>query len=161
MRNRTSMKHIIFFFVTLIAGIAANANPGPVPGANSTNSTKALVNAGAVRFQFNKIVTTTEHTDSVLVIFDRFDHTGAGVIYQMYAADNAQGIDISDVPAGKYYVTIQFVGLHRDQIEKVITIKAKKNESVRIALEDTEVFSKDHVVIPAYRPDFSDLSVRK
>ena len=158
------MKQFIVYLLTLVVCIAAEANPGPVPGANSTKaaaSSKALINAGAVRFQFNKLVTTPEHTDSVLVIFDRFDHTGAGVIYQLYAADSEQGIDISDVPAGKYYVTIQFVGLHRDQIEKVITIKSKKNEKVRIGLDDTEVFSKDHVVIPAYRPDFSDLTVRK
>jgi hypothetical protein len=156
------MKQFIVLLLTLVVCSAAEANPGPVPGANSAKATAStLVNAGAVRFQFNKMVTTPEHTDSVLVIFDRFDHTGAGVIYQLYAADSEQGIDISGVPAGKYYVTIRFVGLHRDQVEKVITIKAQKNEKVRIGLDDTEVFSKDHVVIPAYRPDFSDLSVRK
>lgn len=157
------MKQFILYLLTLIVCTAAEANPGPLPVVTSTNavaSSKAL-NAGAVRFQFNKMVTTQEHTDSVLVIFDRFDHTGAGVIYQLYAADSAQGIDISQVPAGKYYVTIQFVGLHRDQIEKVITIKSKKSEKVRIELNDTEVFSKDKVVIPAYRPNFSDLAVTR
>jgi hypothetical protein len=158
------MKQFILYFLTLVICIGAEANPGPVPAASSSKAaaaTNSLANAGAVRFQFNKLVTAPDHTDSVLVIFDRYDHTGAGVIYQLYAADSAQGIDISNVPAGKYYVTIQFLGLHRDQIEKVITVKSKKNEKVRIGLEETEAFSKDHVVIPAYRPDFSDLAVRK
>jgi hypothetical protein len=158
------MKQFILYFLTLVICTAAKADPGPLPVVTSSNaaaSTKAVANAGAVRFQFNKMVTTQDHTDSVLVIFDRFDHTGAGVIYQLYAADSQQGIDISAVPAGKYYVTIRFLGLHRDQIEKVITIKSKKSEKVRIELGDTEVFSKDKVVIPAYRPDFSNLVVTK
>ena len=158
------MKQFILYFLTLVICTAAEANPGPLPVVTSTNaaaSTKAVANAGAVRFQFNKMVTTSDHTDSVLVIFDRFDHTGAGVIYQLYAADSQQGVDISAVPAGKYYVTIRFLGLHRDQIEKVITIKSKKSEKVRIELNDTEVFSKDNVVIPAYRPDFAHLAVTK
>ena len=157
------MKQFIFFLITLIVCAGAEANPGPSPvaaDAKAATATKALVNAGAVRFQFNKIVTTQAHTDSVLVIFDRFDHTGAGVIYQLYAADAQQGIDISTVPAGKYYVTIKFLGVHSDEIEKVITIKSKKTEKVRIDLGDSEVFAKDKVVIPSFQPDFSDLKTK-
>jgi hypothetical protein len=158
------MKQFILYLLTLVVCVTAEANPGPIPvpaSANAAAATKVLANAGAIRFQFNKIVTTADHTDSVLVIFDRFDHTGAGVIYQLYAADSLQGIDISAVPAGKYYVTIKFLGVHRDQIEKVINIKSKKSEKVRIALDDTQAFSKDNVVIPAFRPDFSDLATTR
>lgn len=158
------MKQFILYLLTLVVCFAAEANPGPLPVAASTNAaatTKSLAKVGAVRFQFNHVVTNQDHADSVLVIFDRYDRTGAGVIYQMYAADGEQGINISDVPAGKYFVTIQFMGLHRDRLEKVITIKSKKNEKVRLALDDVEMFSKDKVVIPAYRPDFSDLAVLK
>jgi len=158
------MKQFILYLLTLVVCITAEANPGPIPGATSANAAaaaKTLANAGAVRFQFNQIISSQDRTDSVLVIFDRYDHTGAGVIYQMYAADAQQGIDISGVPAGKYYVTIQCLGLHRDRMEKVITIKAQKNAKVRIELDATEAFSKDKVVIPAYRPDFADMAVLK
>ena len=157
------MKQFILYLLTLVVCVAAEANPGPDPvpaSANAAAATKVLANVGAVRFQFDKTVTTPAHTDSVLVIFDRFDHTGAGVIYQLYAADAQQGIDISTVPAGKYYVTIKFLGVHRDQIEKVITIKSKKSEKVRIELAETQAFSKDKVVIPAFRPDFADLATK-
>src|SRR6185437_9496737 len=102
------MKQFIFFLIVLIVGVRAEANPGPAPVpavANAVAATTALANAGAVRLQFNEIVTAQDHTDSVLVIFDRYDLTGAGVIYQRYAADAGQGIDISGVPAGKYYIT--------------------------------------------------------
>lgn len=158
------MKKFIVYMLSLVVCVAVKANPGPVPGASSTRTaaeSKTLATVGAIRFQFNKLVTTPEHTDSVLVIFDRYDHTGAGVIYQLYAADNEQGIDVSNVPAGKYYVTIRFAGLHRDQIEKVITIKSQKNEKISITLNDAVAFSKNDVVIPAFRPDFSDLTIRK
>lgn len=157
------MKQFIVYLLTLTVCFAAEANPGPTPAPGTTNAAaaaKVLANVGAVRFQFNQIVSTQDHTDSVLVIFDRFDHTGAGVVYQLYAADAQQGIDISAVPAGKYYVTIKFLGVHRDEIEKVITIKSKKNEKVRVELGDTQAFSKDKVVIPAFRPDFADLATK-
>lgn len=132
------MKQFIFFLIVLIVGLRAEANPGPAPVpavANAVAATTALANAGAVRLQFNEIVTAQDHTDSVLVIFDRYDLTGAGVIYQRYAADAGQGIDISAVPAGKYYVTIKIRGMYGDEIEKVITIKSKKSEKVRVDLK--------------------------
>ncbi len=116
------------------------------------------MNAGAVRFQFTNI-NAQDHADSVLVIFDRFDHTGAGVIYQVYAADQQNGIDISAVPAGKYFVTIQCMGLHHDRLEKTITIKKQKNEKVNIALSASELFSRDNVVIPVTHTKLTDLSI--
>lgn len=158
------MKQFILYLLTLVVCFTAEANPGPDPvpaSANAVAAAKVLVNAGAVRFQFNQEVFRQDHSDSVLVIFDRYDRTGAGVVYQKYAADSQQGIDIANIPAGKYYVTIQFVGLHRDRIEKVISIKSKKSEKVRLELDDAQAFSKDKVVIPAFRPDFSDLATTR
>jgi len=154
------MKQLIIYTFSLLFCAAVQANPGPRVAAGSANiQSKALVNAGAVRFQFNNITAADERKDSVLIIFDRFDHTGAGIVYRVFAADNADGIDVSEVPAGKYYVTIQCLGLHHDRLERLVTIKARKNEKVRIQLTASEEFSKDNVIIPAFRPDFSDMSV--
>jgi hypothetical protein len=156
------MKQFVLYLLTLVVCAAAAANPGPVPAATATaTASKALANAGAIRFQFNKIAASIEHKDSVLIIFDRYDRTGAGVVYQIFAADSAQGITIPEIPAGKYYVTIQGLGLHRDRMEKLITVKAKKHAKVRIELGDLEEFSKENVVIPAYRPSFNDMVVLK
>ena len=156
------MKQFISFVaLSLIAfGSLANDHDGKAsPQASSTAAASAKVmNAGAVRFQFSNI-NAQDHTDSVLVIFDRFDHTGAGVIYQVYAADQQNGIDISAVPAGKYYVTIQCMGLHHDHLEKTITIKKQKNEKINIALSASELFSKDNVVIPVSHTKLTDLSI--
>jgi hypothetical protein len=155
------MKRLFSFVAFLTLSIAALANEGPVPAPTATVSVKAtkVVNAGAVRFQFSNINADLQHKDSVLIIFDRFDHTGAGVIYRVFGADNENGIDISEIPAGKYYVTIQCLGLHHDRLEKVVSIKKQKNEKVHIDLSVSEAFSKDNVVIPVYHPKLSDLSI--
>jgi hypothetical protein len=154
------MKQFITFVALTITAIAGYANDGKVPASAATSSAASakVMNAGAVRFQFSNI-NAQDHTDSVLVIFDRFDHTGAGVIYQVYAADQQNGIDISAVPAGKYYVTIQCMGLHHDRLEKKVTIKKQKNEKISIALSASELFTKDNVVIPATHTKLSDLSI--
>ncbi|HEV9035042.1 MAG TPA: hypothetical protein VGQ51_00425 [Puia sp.] len=155
------MKQFITYTFSLLFCAAVQANPGPHAATGSANiQSKALVNAGAVHFQFKNITAAAEHKDSVLIIFDRFDRTGAGIVYQVFAADTTDGIDISQVPAGKYYVTIQCLGLHHDRLERVVTIKSQKSEKVRVQLTPSEEFSKDKVVIPAYRPDFSDMDIK-
>jgi hypothetical protein len=157
------MKHITLYLIGLLFSAAALADPGPapVPSANKANSKKAVLNAGSVRFQFNALATADDHQDSALVIFDRYDHTGAGVVYQMFATDSTHGISIENVPAGKYYVTVQFRGLHRDRMEMLVTVKSQKNGKVHIKLDDAEAFSKEKVKIPAYNPSFSDMAILK
>lgn len=157
------MKQFTLYLASLLLCAAAYADPGPVPApaGNASAGSKALVNAGAVRFQFNNLSAGNDHQDSVLIIFDRYDHTGAGVVYEMFATDAEHGITLPAVPAGKYYVTIECKGLHHDHLETLVTIKSKKNEKVRIKLEDSEVFSKDNVKIPVYRPSFSDMTILK
>ncbi|HVU96326.1 MAG TPA: hypothetical protein VHE34_13945 [Puia sp.] len=154
------MKHITLYLIALLCTVAAFADPGPAPApaATKASSSKAVLNAGSVRFQLNAPATDQ---DSALVIFDRYDHTGAGVVYQMFAADSTNGISIENVPAGKYYVTVQFHGVHRDRMEMLVRVKAQKNGKVHIKLDDAEVFSKDNVRIPAYNPSFSDLAILK
>jgi hypothetical protein len=161
-RNRI-MKQFTLYLASLLFCAAAYADPGPVPtpAGSAAAGSKALVNAGAVRFQFNNITAGNDHQDSVLIIFDRYDHTGAGVVYQVFATDAEHGITLPAVPAGKYYVTIECKGLHRDRMETLVTIKSKKSEKVRIKLEDSEVFSKDNVVIPVYHPAFTDMTILK
>lgn len=154
------MKQFISFVALTLITIAGYANDGTINASASTTSAASarVMNAGAVRFQFTNI-NTQAHADSVLVIFDRFDHTGAGIIYQVYAADQKDGIDISAIPAGKYYVTIQCMGLHHDHIEKTITVKKQKDEKFNISLEASELFSRDNVVIPVTHTKMTDLSI--
>ncbi len=149
------MKQLYFYLVCLLLAASAARAAGfdPVPGPTRE------AQKGGVKFQFDKIAACQAHKDSVLIIFDRFNRTGAGVIYQVFAADQDHSITIPAIPAGKYYVTIQCLGSHHDRLEKLVRIKAKKNSKIKIQLEDSQEIAKDKVVIPSYRPDFANLTV--
>jgi len=149
------MKRLILNLLTLLLVGGANANPDPAPSTAAKTASTVSLNAGTVRFQFSN----AHAKDSVLIIFDKYNRTGAGVVYQVFATDSTHGITIPAVPAGKYYVTIQCKGVNRDRIEKLVTIKAKKHEKVRVELQAAELYSKDDVVIPAFNPSFSDLAI--
>lgn len=148
------MKQIYLYLTCLLLSLAAHAEKSP-------KAAKVMSNVGSVQLKFNNLAPAEAHKDSVLIIFDRYNHTGAGVIYQVYYVDNTGNITIEGVPAGKYYVTIQGLGLHRDRTETILTVKASKNQKMTISLKDSEEFSKDNVVIPVYKPNFSDLVVLK
>jgi len=154
------MKQITLYLLSLLISAAAFATPGPAPKPAGVAS-KAVVNAGTVRLQFNKIAANDDHQDSVLVIFDRFDHTGAGVVYEVFATDSEHGITIPTVPDGKYFVTVICRGLHTDRTEMLVTVKSQKSEKVKIKLEDAEIFTKENVKIPAYNPSYSDMAILK
>lgn len=147
------MKQIYLYITCLFFALSAHAEKSP--------KAKKMVTVGSVQFKMNNPASITAHQDSALIIFDRCDHTGAGVVYQVFYVDQDHNITIPAVPAGKYYVTLQYLGLHRDRLETVVTIKAQKNKTVKISLEDSEEFSKDKVVIPAYTPNFTDLAIVK
>lgn len=160
------MKQLYLYLASLLCVVAVHAEEGllPNPGKNAqatVAASESVAKKGTVQFHFSNSANCDEHADSVLVIFDRYNRTGAGVIYKVFAADKDHSITIPAVPEGKYYVTIQCLGLHRDRVEKVVRIKSKKHENVRIDLQQVEIFSKDKVVIPAYRPSFNDMAVLK
>jgi hypothetical protein len=155
------MKLFTLQLLGLLCYMGVQAAPEPVPATNNAVvATKAIVKSGAVRFQFTDFV-LSRRKDSVLVIFDRYDRTGAGIVFKVFKADLDNGITVPEVPAGKYFVTVQCLGLHRDRMEKKVVVKCNKNHTVNLALEDSQEFSKDNVVIPAYRFDIAHMTVLK
>jgi|SRR6516225_559713 len=97
--------------------------------------------------------------DSILVIYDRYDRSGAGVIKKVFYPKKDYTISINDVPAGKYYVTIQCLGVHRDRIEKIQRVKTGRLDTMTIKLKDCEEYSKNNIHIPADQIDLSKLKV--
>jgi len=149
------MKQIYLYLACLLLSLAVHAEKGPRTKAGKM----AVVNEGTVQFKFNNLAPAEAHKDSVLIIFDRCNRTGAGVVYKVFAADNDRNITIEGVPAGKYYVTIQGLGIHRDRTETVVTVKAQKNHQMSISLQEAEEFSKDNVIIPSSKTDLASLSI--
>lgn len=149
------MKQIYLYLACLLFSLAVHAEKGP----RAKSAAKAMAKEGSVQFKFNNLAPSDEHKDSVLIIFDRHDRTGAGVIYKVFAADDNRNITIEGVPAGKYYVTIQGLGLHRDHIETVITVKARKSRQRSVEFEDVEEFTSGTVIIPSSGTDLASLSI--
>ena len=132
---------------------------------HETNAVKATATAnvksteGKAQLNFNKHNFIDRSKDSVLVIYDRYDRSGAGIIHKVYYPSTDNTVSISGIPEGKYYVTIQFLGLHRERFEKVMKIKSNKCESISIKLNDYDEYQKDNVVIPSETTDFSHLKI--
>jgi hypothetical protein len=156
------MKRLSNTIIYLACFLSSQAAPGPGPKAVIVAfHNDSLANTGAIRFQFKNLISGMKQRDSILIIFDRYDHTGAGVVHQVFSADSDESIMVSAVAPGKYYVTVQCVGLHRDRLEKIVTIRSQRSETVRIKLTPSEAFFKENVIIPAFHPDLSDLAVTR
>ena len=145
-------------FIACFASLQATAGSGPKAPTTELHSNKSA-NAGTARFLFKNLIAGMEERDSILIIFDRYDLTGAGVVHQVFAAGSDNSITVPDIAPGKYYVTVQCIGLHRDRLEKIVTIRSQRSETVRIKLSSSEAYSKNNVVIPAFHPDPSDFAV--
>lgn len=150
------MKQIYLYIACLLLSLAVRAEKGP----RAKTATKvAAAKEGSVQFKFNNLTPADAHKDSVLIIFDRCDRTGAGVIYKVFTADEQGNIVLEGVPAGKYFVTIKGLGLHRDRTEIVVNVKTDKQQQMNINMEDSEEFTKDSVIIPSSKTDLASLSI--
>lgn len=156
--NQTALlkRRIYICFLLLLFCVFVRAEKEP-----KTARTKGMSLQGSVQFKFTNHLSDFAHKDSVLLIFDRYDRTGAGIVYQVFYVDRDGNINIPALRTGKYYVTIQCLGLHRDRMEKIVSVRSKKSKKVKINLRDSEEFSKDNVVIPVFHPKFSDMAILK
>jgi hypothetical protein len=95
--------------------------------------------------------------DSVLVIFDRFDHTGAGIVKKIYYPTNNQ-FTIPHVPAGRYYISIYCLGLYRDNFNDLLFVNKRHSNNLRYKLNPLEEFVPG-TFMPAVEIDFTNLAI--
>src|SRR5690349_25041275 len=95
---------------------------------------------GRLTINFSNHTRKYSHADSVLVIFDKYNLTGAGIIKKVYYPSSNHSIEITEIPPGKYYVFVQFLGIHSDRKEKILRLQAKKKKSIRIRLMNCDEF---------------------
>ena len=90
--------------------------------------------------------------DSALIILDKFDLTGAGVVMKVVAVDSTHQLNLTEVPPGKYYADIYTYGLCRQYIPVVITVtgnsKKQKTNSTNITIADADSYVRGQAVIP-------------
>jgi hypothetical protein len=95
--------------------------------------------------------------DSVLVIFDRFDHTGAGIVKSIYHPTDNQ-LTISNVPEGRYYISIYCLGFYRDVFNDRTFISKRHRNNLRYKLKRSEEFIPG-TFLPEVGIDFSNLAI--
>lgn len=95
--------------------------------------------------------------DSVLVIFDRFDHTGAGIVKKIYYPTNNQ-FTIPSVPEGRYYISIYCLGFYRDIFNDLMFVNKRHSNNLRYKLGPLEEFVPG-TFIPPIEIDFSNLAI--
>lgn len=100
---------------------------------------------------------TNPRVDSVLVIFDRFDHTGAGIIKRVfYPIDNQ--ITIPRVPEGRYYISIYCLGVHREYFNDLTFINKRHGNNLKYKLNQSEEYVPGKFT-PVIDIDFSNLAI--
>lgn len=114
---------------------------------------------GSTQLTFENPCIRTIKKNPVLVIYDRCDRSGAGVIYKVFFPAKDHTISIDAIPAGKYYVTIECMGAHHLHFETIVKIKSGKCSEVPISMDKIDEFSKNGVVIPTEYTDFSNLKI--
>lgn len=95
--------------------------------------------------------------DSVLVIFDRFDHTGAGIVKKIYYPTNNQ-FTITSVPEGRYYISIYCLGFYRDTFNDLMFVNKRHSNNLRYKLGPLEEFIPG-TFIPPIEIDFTNLAI--
>jgi len=127
------------------------ANDTPSLKEKSTSSTVTNKAAGFnYTFHIDNTVNKNNTVDSVLVILDKFDHSGAGIVTKMFYPNVNNQIVIEDLPAGKYYAEIYVMGLYKKHFSSIInTVKSVKKNKVKLQLDYKDVFTPGQVNIPA------------
>ena len=98
--------------------------------------------------------------DSVLLIFDKYDRTGAGIIKQIfYPHDNYFEVT---VPKGKYFVDLFCLGLYADKhFDIILRAKSNKKIELQVKLNPSAFFTPGFTFIPEEKIDLSNLSVTR
>jgi hypothetical protein len=126
---------------------------GEMPLSKEKNSSATIATkAAGVNYTFSIDNTVNKNTavDSVLVILDKFDRSGAGIVRKVFYPDANNQVVIEDLPAGKYYAEIYVLGLYKKHFSTIIyTEKATKKNKVSLQLDYKDVYTPGSANIPA------------
>jgi hypothetical protein len=147
----------LFFALLLGTSLASNAT-GEAPVTKSKNSIPKESNEFDKHFSvsysilLDNSVNKNNTVDSVLIILDKFDHTGAGVVRKVFYPNNDNQVIIEDLPVGKYYAEIYVLGIYKKHFSSIIDTEKviKKNKKKEVfSLDYADVYFPGSVQIPA------------
>jgi hypothetical protein len=77
--------------------------------------------------------------DSIYIFFDRYNHTGAGIIKQVYYPKNNKVV-VPQVPPGKYYIGMMCLGTHWEYFSEITFVNKRRSNNLRFKLKRSETF---------------------
>ena len=149
-KTRTSLRVLVIYFSIFLLATTSYANDGDEPSSRKNKTTEVADVSFHLKGAGKAMV------DSALIILDRYDHTGAGVVIERVRVDEKHRLVLENVPAGKYYVGVYTYGAQREFFSLVIRVKkktrCKRDNRVAIAVADAEWYQPGTAVIPAEDP---------
>ena len=121
---------------------------------------KAVRDSAAIIISFNNNSNQDKPIDSVFVIFDKWDLSGAGIVKQVFYPVNNRIALI--IPKGKYYVDVYCLkGRRREHFGTIFKAKLNKKNILFFKLEEAELFMPGSVQFPQEKIDFGNLSITR
>ena len=123
------------------------------PALKEKSNYSAITNKAAgfnYTFHIDNTVNKNNTVDSVLVVLDKFDHSGAGIVTKMFYPGANNQIVIENLPAGRYYAEVYVMGFYKKHFSSIInTVKSTKKNKVKLQLDYKDVFTPGNANIPA------------
>ena len=137
----------------LCASIITRAGEKTPPSkeGNSSSAEKTANKATGTNYtlHIDNAINKNSAVDSVLVIFDKFDRSGAGVVKKVFYPDAENQIVIEDVPVGKYYADIYVLGMYKKHFSSVIrTVKSGRKNKAHLKLDYNGTYTPGNVYLP-------------
>jgi hypothetical protein len=98
------------------------------------------------------------YSDSVLIIFDRYDHAGAGIVKKVYQPVNG-AIIVPKVPAGRYYIDIFCLGIHQEVFSELTFVNNRHSNTFTYRVKKTGSSLPGLAAIPFEKIDVSKLHI--
>lgn len=96
--------------------------------------------------------------DSVLVIFDRYDLAGAGIIKKVYHPVNNE-IIIPAVPPARYYIEIACLGVNQERFTELTYVNRRHNNVFTYKVKKSGTFTPGLAAIPVEPVDPGKLKI--
>ena len=114
----------------------------------------------SLTIHINNRANAQAQVDSVFLIFDRWDLTGAGLIKKVYYPEK-NTIKLDKLPKGRYYIEVICLGNYPGHFNKEIMAHPKASSRFSFKLKKQSYYLAGTAYIPPQRIDFSNLTVTK
>jgi hypothetical protein len=114
----------------------------------------------SLTIHLNNKANSQAQVDSVYLIFDRWDLTGAGLVKKIYYPEK-NTIKLEKVPKGRYYIEVICLGNYPGHFNKEIMAHPRASSRFSFRIKRQEYYLAGTAYIPREQVDFSNLSVTR